>query len=81
MKAREFQDREICNATPMPKQKAKSARKTYIRSPYREPTHVVRIPESLLPRVRRMLATAKSDVAASAWLDDAQPGRPVPDTQ
>jgi hypothetical protein len=57
------------NASKQPKQQTPGCAKTYRRSPYREPTHVVRIPESLLPKVRTMLDEMKSDVSDSAWLD------------
>ncbi|MDM0015768.1 hypothetical protein QTH87_25235 [Variovorax sp. J22P168] len=39
--------------------------------PYREPTLVMRVPDSLVPRVNRMLATAKADAADAAWLENA----------
>lgn len=63
------QRKSICNAAAEPKQQTLVASKTYRRSPYREPTHVIRVPESLLPKVRKMLDMAKSDVRQSAWLD------------
>ena len=42
--------------------------KTYRRSPYREATTVVRVPESLLPEVYRLLDQCRQDVEGSAWL-------------
>lgn len=43
--------------------------KTYRRSPYREATTVVRVPESLLPTVYQILDQARQDVEDAAWLD------------
>ena len=43
--------------------------KTYRRSPYREATAVVRVPESLLPTVYQILDQARQDVEDAAWLD------------
>lgn len=43
--------------------------KTYRRSPYRESTTVVRVPESLLPTVYQILDQARQDVEDAAWLD------------
>lgn len=40
------------------------AAKTYVRSPYREQTRMVRVPVSLIPTVRKMLAQRKAEVAA-----------------
>lgn len=47
---------------------ARSSAKTSQRIAYGEPTRVVRIPMSLLPRVRKMLAQARADAADSSWL-------------
>jgi hypothetical protein len=44
------------------------APKTYRRSPYREQTHVVRVPESLLPEVYRLLDQCRQDVEDASWL-------------
>lgn len=56
------------NSSPQPKQIEPSAEKTYRRSPYREPTHVIRVPESLLPKVRKLLHECRQDIKDSAWL-------------
>lgn len=45
--------------------------KTSQRTAYGEPTRVVRIPLSLLPRVHKMLAQARADAADSAWIKKA----------
>ena len=42
--------------------------KAYRRSPYREATTVVRVPESLLPEVYRLLKKCRQDVEDAAWL-------------
>lgn len=60
----------ICNRSAQPKRSKDSAGKTYRRSPYRELTHVIRVPESLLPKVRKLLAECRQDVTDSAWLED-----------
>lgn len=58
------------NGSSQPKQrKATTAKTSYRRSPYRENTRVIRVPESLLPRVHRLLAECKQDVADSICLD------------
>ena len=57
------------NGSQQPKQIKPSAEKTYRRSPYREPTHVIRVPESLLPQVRKLLDECRQDVASSTWLE------------
>lgn len=49
--------------------------KTSQRIAYGEPTRVVRIPMSLLPRVHKMLAQARADAADSSWLKKAPAGR------
>lgn len=54
-----------------PKQNSKRLATAFLRSPYRERTHVVRVPESMLPTVKRMLAQCRQDVADSAWLGKA----------
>ena len=51
-----------------PKQIKTSPSKTFCRSPYREATTVVRVPESLLPEVYRLLDQCRQDVEGSAWL-------------
>jgi hypothetical protein len=66
----------IRNAPRQPKQQLAATSKTSVnpphrRSPYRAKTVVVRIPEQLLPHVRKLLADARQDVADSAWLDKA----------
>jgi hypothetical protein len=58
-----------CNGSSQPKQQSVQAAKTFRRSPYREATRVIRVPESLVPKVKRMLAAAKADVADAAWLE------------
>lgn len=60
-----------CNGSSQPKQQNAQSAKTYRRSPYREPTLVIRVPESLVPKVKKMLAAAKADVADAAWLETA----------
>jgi len=55
------------NNSPQPKQIKPSAEKTYRRSPYREPTHVIRVPQSLLPAVRKLLDECRQDIEDSAW--------------
>lgn len=52
-----------------PKQIKTTSAKTFCRSPYREQTHVVRVPESLLPTVYQLLDQARKDVEEAAWLD------------
>lgn len=54
--------------TRQPIQKKTTAPNAYHRSPYREQTHVVRVPESLLPEVYRLLDQCRQDVEDSAWL-------------
>lgn len=65
------QHKNICNVTAEPKQQSPITPKTYFRSPYREATHVVRVPKSLLPTVRNLLEAAKQDAEAAAWLGKA----------
>jgi hypothetical protein len=43
--------------------------KAFCRSPYREQTHVVRLPESLFPTIYQLLGQARQDVEDAAWLD------------
>jgi hypothetical protein len=50
-----------------PKQIKTSPDKAFFRSPYREATTVVRVQESLLPQVYRLLER-KQDVEDAAWL-------------
>ena len=57
------------NSSTEPKQIKPSAEKTYRRSPYREPTHVIRVPESLLPRVRKLLDECRQEIKDGAWLE------------
>jgi hypothetical protein len=56
------------NGTAQPKQHIALEQRKFRRSPYREPTHVVRVPVSLLPRIQKMLAECRADVADAAWL-------------
>ena len=51
-----------------PKQIKSNPAKAFCRSPYREQTYVVRVPESLLPEVYRLLEQCRQDVEDSAWL-------------
>lgn len=48
------------------KQIKSTAAKTYRRSPYREHTRVIRVPESLLPRLQNLLTKFKEAAADSA---------------
>ncbi len=57
------------NNSQHPKQTKIKAVKAFCRSPYREQTHVVRVPESLLPTVYQLLDQARKDVKDAAWLD------------
>ena len=59
----------VKNKTLHPKQKTRPPSKAYRRSPYREATTVVRVPESLLPTVYPLLDHARQDVEDAAWLD------------
>lgn len=59
----------IKNKTLHLKQKTVPPSKAYRRSPYREATTVVRVPESLLPAVYQLLDQARQDVEDAAWLD------------
>lgn len=59
------------NAPAVPKQQPAVSPKTFARSPYREATRVVRVPESLVPKIKKMLDEVKQDVADSAWLAQA----------
>ncbi len=59
----------VKNKTPHLKQKTRPPSKAYSRSPYREVTTVIRIPESLLPTVYQLLDQARQDVEDAAWLD------------
>ncbi len=59
----------VKNKTPHLKQKMTHPSKAYRRSPYREATTVVRIPESLLLTVYQLLDQARQDVEDAAWLD------------
>jgi len=56
------------NNSQHPKQMKAPTPKTYRRSPYREATTVVRVPESLLPEVYRLLEQCRQDVEDAAWL-------------
>lgn len=56
------------NGSPQPKQIKPKPAQTYRRSPYREPTHVIRVPESLLPKVRKLLDECRQEIDDSAWL-------------
>jgi hypothetical protein len=57
------------NGSQQPKQIKPSAGKTYRRSPYREPTYVIRVPESLVPKVRKLLDECRQDIEDGAWLE------------
>jgi hypothetical protein len=57
------------NNSQHPKQIETSRGKAYCRSPYREATTVVRVPESLLRTVYQLLDQARQDVEDAAWLD------------
>jgi hypothetical protein len=59
----------VKNKTPQLKQKTAPPTKAYRRSPYREATTVVRVPESLLPIVYQLLDQARQDIEDAAWLD------------
>jgi hypothetical protein len=59
----------VKNKTLHLKQKSVPLPKAYRRSPYREATTVVRVPESLLPTVYQLLDQARQDVEDAAWLD------------
>jgi hypothetical protein len=59
----------VKNKTLHPKQKTSPPSKAYSRSPYREATTVVRVPESLLSTVYQLLDQARQDVEDAAWLD------------
>jgi hypothetical protein len=43
------------NHASQPKKSQQKPKNAYRRSPYREQTHVIRVPESLLPEVQKML--------------------------
>ncbi|MBP9058970.1 MAG: hypothetical protein KBF98_01490 [Rhodoferax sp.] len=57
------------NNSQHPKQIQTAPAKAFYRSPYREATTVVRVPESLLPTVYQLLDQARQDVEDAAWLD------------
>ncbi len=57
------------NNSQHPKQMKTGPAKAFCRSPYREATTVVRVPESLLPTVYQLLDQARKDVEDAAWLD------------
>lgn len=57
------------NNSQHPKQIKTGPAKAFCRSPYREQTYVVRVPESLLPTVYQLLDQALQDVKDAAWLD------------
>ena len=59
----------VKNNLQHPKQMKTAPAKTFYRSPYREATTVVRVPESLLPEVYRLLEQCRQDVDDAAWLD------------
>jgi hypothetical protein len=59
----------VKNKTLHLKQKSVPLPKAYRRSPYREATTDVRVPESLLPTVYPLLDHARQDVEDAAWLD------------
>lgn len=64
-----YNKRHASNGTAHPLRHRSSSAKTSRRSPYGEPTKVVRVPQSLLPRLAKMLDKLKSDVKDSSWLD------------
>ena len=41
--------------------------KAHSRSPYREHTHVVRVPDSLMPKLRKLLAECRQGVLDAAY--------------
>ena len=57
------------NNSRHPKQIKTNPAKAFCRSPYREQTHVVRVPESLLATVQLLLAECRQDVEDAAWLE------------
>ena len=57
------------NSTAQPKQQNTPAQLKFRRRPYAEQTRVVRIPESLLPRIQKMLLECRADVTDAAWLN------------
>lgn len=57
------------NSTAQPKQPNSPVKTAFRRSPYREHTTVIRVPNSLLPRIQKMLAECRADVADAAWLN------------
>jgi hypothetical protein len=57
------------NKSAQPKQPSNPLKSAFRRSPYAENTRVVRVPESLLPRIQKMLAECRADVADAAWLN------------
>jgi hypothetical protein len=57
------------NNSQHPKQIKTGPSKAFFRSPYREATKVVRVPESLLSTVYQLLDRARQDVEDAAWLD------------
>lgn len=51
------------NHTSQPKKSQQTPKNAFRRSPYREQTHVIRVPESLLPEVQKMLERCKRGVS------------------
>ena len=56
----------IPNRPSQTKQIKQKVPKVYCRSPYREHTHVVRVPDSLMPKLRKLLAECRQDVSDAA---------------
>lgn len=56
------------NRSAQPKQTKTPVKTAFRRSPYAEKTSVIRVPESLLPRIKKLLAECRADVADAAWL-------------
>ena len=56
------------NRSSQTKQTKEHVFKAYYRSPYREHTHVVRVPDSLMPKLRKLLAECRQDVSDAAHL-------------
>ena len=64
-----YTTRHSSNGSAHPLRQNPMSAKTSRRSPYGEPTTVIRIPASLLPRVHKMLDEMRADVRDSAWLE------------
>lgn len=57
------------NSTLQPKQLSNPMKSKFRRSPYAEQTWVIRVPASLLPRIKKMLAECRAGVANAARLN------------